>query len=174
MADTDEIKRGAGRWIRVLLFVSLALNLLVVGVMVGFFLKGAPAGRADRYDPVLPYSRAFDEDQRRDLWTAFRGSLPREGGGLRARHLADYTRALDLLRSETFDVAQMEALLADQVTRGAEVRAQGQKALAAYLAGMSPQARLAYADRLEDELEKMRRRGSRDHGKDRHETKARD
>jgi uncharacterized membrane protein len=81
--------------------------------------------------------------------------------------LSDYSLALQLLRSETFDAARMETLLAEQVARGRDVRFQGQKVLTAFLANMSQEARLAYADRLEAELAKMRQHRVRDHGHDR-------
>jgi uncharacterized membrane protein len=164
MADVAKTEGRSSRWLRVLLFASLALNLLVLGIAVGFALKGPPERHGSlRGDPVLPYTRAFEEDQRREVWRALRQSLPRDGGEMRARFVADYALALDLLRSDTFDAARMEALLTGQVARGTEVRMQGQKVLTAYLAGMSPQDRLAYADRLEAELDRLRQRALRPH-----------
>ncbi|SMX49290.1 periplasmic heavy metal sensor [Maliponia aquimaris] len=165
MTESHDIKGGPRRWVRVLLFVSLALNLLVVGAVTGFVLKGPQLVRGDRADPVLPYTRAFDEDQRHALWRDLRSGLPREGAPLREGYLEDYRTALEILRADPYDPARMEALLAAQAARGAEVRARGQKVLSAYLAAMDPEARRAYADRLEQEIGKMHRRGG---GEDRH------
>lgn len=165
MTDSPEIKGSPRRWMRVLLFVSLALNLLVVGAVAGFVLNGRPMPRGDRADPVLPYTRAFDEEQRHALWRDLRTGLPREGAPLREGYLDDYRTALEILRADPYDPARMEALLAAQAARGAEVRARGQKVLSGYLAAMSPEARKAYADRLEQEIGKMRRRGA---GEERH------
>ncbi len=170
MAEADEHNRGPHGWVRVLLFVSLALNFLIVCALAGFLLKGQHAHHGvQRNDPVLPYTRAFQPEQRRDLWRALRQSLPREGAGLRDRYLSDYALALELLRSTPFDATRMEALLADQVARGTEIRSQGQKVLAAYLDGMNADERRAYADRLEQELIRMRQRGVREGGRGRPE-----
>lgn len=163
MTDADETRAAPRRWLRVVLFLSLALNLLVVGAVAGFVLKGPPLPRGDRNDPVLPYTRAFDEDQRRAVWQDLRRGLTRDGGAMRAGYLEDYRSALEILRADPYRPDRMEALLAAQAARGAEVRAEGQKVLSAYLAAMSVEARKAYADRLEQEIERMRLHGIR-HG----------
>ena len=163
MASDKEITARPGRWLRVLLFVSLAFNLLVIGAAVGLFLNGPPALRGDRSDPVLPYTRAFDEDQRRELRRGLWRAMRKDAGAMRAGYLADYQRGLDLLRQDPFDQAALAALLADQAARGAEVRMRGQEVLMNYLVEMTPEQRRAYADRLEAELERMRNRG---HGRD--------
>ncbi|WP_421905017.1 periplasmic heavy metal sensor [Mameliella sp.] len=164
MASEKENTARPGRWLRILLFLSLALNLLVVGAAVGFFLNGPPAPRGDRSDPVLPYTRAFDEDQRRELRRGLWRAMRKDAGAMRAGYLADYQRGLDLLRQDPFDQAALAALLADQAARGVEVRARGQEVLLNFLAEMSPEERRAYADRLESELERMRSRGNRRDG----------
>lgn len=155
-----------GRWLRVVLFVSLAFNLLVVGAVAGFVLYGPPPPHGDRSDPVLPYTRAFDEDQRRDVRRALRRSFVNGGARMRDGYLADYETALELLRAEPFQEDRIRALLSAQAARGGEVRKRGQEVLTDYLAGLSPEARRAYADRLEAEVEKMRQRGFRRHGDD--------
>ncbi|BBU57762.1 hypothetical protein KU6B_40270 [Mameliella alba] len=163
MASEMETSGRPGRWLRILLFLSLALNLLVVGAAVGFFLNGPPAPRGDRSDPVLPYTRAFDEDQRRELRRGLWRAMRKDAGAMRAGYLADYQRGLELLRQEPFDQAALAALLADQAARGVEVRTRGQEVLVKFLVEMSAEERRAYADRLEAELERMRSRG---HGRD--------
>lgn len=166
MAAEVEKKSKPGRWLRVVLFVSLALNLVVVGVIAGLVVNGPPVPRSDRSDPVLPYTRAFDEDQRQALRRALWQSVRRDGKEMRAAYLADYQQALALLRDEPFDPAALEMVLKDQGARAATVRGRGQDVLMVFLSEMSKDERRAYADRLEQELEKMRHRGGRDRGHD--------
>ncbi|MGP6087552.1 periplasmic heavy metal sensor [Antarctobacter jejuensis] len=155
------VSRRPGRWLRVLLFVSLAFNLLVVGLVIGFVLNGPPKPRGDRTDPVLPYTRAFDQDQQRELRQALRRSFRSEGQGVRDGYLSDYETALELLRADPFDAERIAEVLKAQAARGVDVRQRGQKVLSGYLAAMSPEERRAYADRLEAEVEAMRERGLR-------------
>lgn len=156
-----EVSRRPGRWVRILLFVSLALNLLIVGLATGFFLNGPPNPHGDRNDPVLPYTRALDEGQQREVRRALRRSFASDGRQVRDGYLSDYEAALKLLRSTPFEAERISELLGAQAERGAEVRQRGQQVLSSYLAGLSPEERKAYADRLEAEVEKMRQRGFR-------------
>ncbi len=153
--------RRPGRWVRVLLFASLAFNLAVVGLVAGFVLNGPPKPRGERHDPVLPYTRAFDEDQQREVRRALRRSFAGDGKRSREGYLSDYESALELLRTEPYDAARVSELLSAQAARGVRVRQRGQEVLSSYLAGMSADERRAYADRLETEVEKMRHRGFR-------------
>ncbi|WP_323771556.1 periplasmic heavy metal sensor [Antarctobacter sp.] len=166
MSAEVEKKGKPGRWLRVVLFVSLALNLAVVGAVGGMVLNGPPVPRTDRSDPALPYTRAFDEDQRRELRQALWRSVRRDGKAMRAAYLADYQRALALLRDEPFDPVALDALLQDQGKRAVDVRVRGQEVLMTFLSEMSVDERRAYANRLEQELEKMRHRGGRDRSRD--------
>lgn len=166
MAAEVEKKGKPGRWLRGVLFVSLALNLAVVGLVGGMLLNGPPVSRADRSDPALPYTRAFDEDQRRELRRALRGSIRGDGRSMRAAYLADYQQALMLLRGEPFDPAALKAVLDAQGSRAVDVRMRGQDVLMTYLSDMPETERRAYADRLEQELEKMRHRGGRASSRD--------
>ena len=168
VGDVEKKPNKPVRWVRVALFVSLAQNLVVVGVIAGMVVKGPPLPRSDRSDPALPYTRAFDEDQRRGLRQALRQTTRRDGRAMRAAYLADYQRALALLRSAPFDPAALEVVLQQQGNRAQDVRARGQDVLMAFLTDMSIDDRRAYADRLELELEKMRARGGRDAHKSRH------
>lgn len=147
-------KAGMRAWVKVVLFGSLALNLLVAGLAVGAFLHGPPNhGGRDR-DPALPFTRAFDEDQRRDLRRALRNDFETHRGtgpGI----VEDYSRALDVLRAEPFDPEALRDLLEAQGARADERRKRGQAILAQALTDLTPEARRAYADRLEQELNQI-------------------
>ncbi len=169
------------RGMRILLFVSLALNLLVVGVVAGIAVNGPPGppggGRgSSNQDPALPYTRALEEDQRRDLRRQLRRDVMRDRQEMRALRddiFAGYQEALSVLRSSPYDSDALEAALVRQADHGAELRARGQALLGAYIAEMSAEERAAYADRLEAELSRATRRLKRD-DKDRKPPKDRD
>lgn len=153
------------RGMRVLLFASLALNLLVVSAVVGFLLVGPDGARRGgphgMQDPALPYTRAFEEDERRALRRTLRREIFAKRDEVRAVResvLSGYREALVILRAEPFDAAALEAVLAAQAARSAEVRVRGQRLLSGYLEQMTPAERAAYADRLEAVVEEMRLR----------------
>jgi len=63
-----------------------------------------------------------------------------------------FAEVLAIIRSDPFDPAALSALLEVQVERAEARRRMGQEALVAQLARMSPEARHAFADRLESRL----------------------
>jgi uncharacterized membrane protein len=162
---------GRGRravWMRPLLIVSLAVNLLVAGVVLGALVRGGgshrdfgPSGR----DPVLPYTRALSQEQRHalrdDLAQAFgrgRGEAFGQGRDGRGALVQSFDAALTVLRSDPFDAAAMQEILRRQAELTDLRRRLGEEVLAAHLARLSPEERRAYADRLEAELSRLRGR----------------
>lgn len=162
--------RGPMRpWLRIVLFASLALNLAVAGMFAGFLLKGPPRHGHDR-DPVAPYTRAFDEEQRGEVWQTLRQRYraDRAADG-RPDVLGEYRAALDALRAEPFDAEGFGRVLAEQGARADERRQRGETVLLDYVTALSPEDRAAYADRLEVVLEdyaarfeRFRKKGGRD------------
>lgn len=162
MSDTPR----ARRWLKIALFASLALNLAVVGLFAGAILRDGPPHRGDRsarHEGFL-YFRAFTEDQQRELRRAFRGATvgevrPREDRkAFRARFLEGYERAATALRQQPFDREALAQVLEAQSERARQGRARGEQVLLDYLAGLSPEDRAAYADRLLREIKDVSRR----------------
>ena len=144
---------------RITLYVSLALNLLVVGVVTGFFVTGGPDGRADRdrRDFGSLYMRALGPEDRRDLRRAFLSGLSergRDGNGF----LADMRSALATLRATPFDPEAFARSMAEQSDRRAMRDQVGRDALTARIAAMTDAERAAYADRVEQGLADLERR----------------
>ncbi|MCA0939518.1 periplasmic heavy metal sensor [Yangia mangrovi] len=149
-------------WMRWLLLASLALNLAVVGVVAGGLLRhgrpehgGPPRGR----EFITPYTEAFSKDQRRELGRQLFSSFERKQGDRpRPAPFGDYRNALSLLRAEPFDSAAFSEALSAQDARAAERQKMGQQVLVEYVTALSPEARAAYADRLEAELDELAKR----------------
>jgi len=141
------------------LFLSLSLNLLVIGVVAGsLWVRGGPDStrRAAVDFGSAPYLAALHEDDRAALrrrWAAEGGDLRR----IRAERQADLAALAAALRAQPHDPAAVAALLAATQARTAARQSRLLELLAERLAGMDAAERAAYADRLEAGL----RRGPR-------------
>jgi len=157
-------QKTSGRGMRVLLGISLALNLLVVGVVVGsnFGNRGewrngpGGGGKAMRgtESAIGIYGRALSKSERRAVGRAIRAS-GRDNAGSGVRALRGQLRALageavTLLRADDFDAAAFRDVLNRQQGLIQGVAGNAQTALVDYVDTMSGEARAAYADRLED------------------------
>lgn len=161
MADASSAPR-LRLWLRLVLFASLALNLLVVGVIVGVIASGGPPARGglDRGDLVTPYTRAMTEAQRTELRRALRRGFLRE----RLRHgglpqAEDYRAAQEILMRDPFDRAALAQVLDRQADGARQRLALGQVVLLDFLDQMTPADRRAYADRLAQEIDRRHRHG---------------
>lgn len=147
-------------WLRVVLFGSLAANLLVIGMVVGAIVThgGRPEARhfeAARDIGPAPFIQAFDPETRRALALEIRrdaGRLRQNREELRQR----FEALLAALRAEDFDRATVDGIIAEQ--RGLSVARQeiGQAILVDALQAMPREARAAYADRLDRSLRRDR------------------
>ncbi|MDZ4309356.1 MAG: periplasmic heavy metal sensor [Cypionkella sp.] len=143
-----------GKGLRIALAVSVALNLAVVGVFAGSFLKDHEEGgpRGVREIGFGPFTEALSREDRKALRKAVLARMPgirqaRQEAGQDARNL------LGVLRAEPFDPAQLAALLEAQRVRMAGRFEVGQEVMRDLLVAMTPEARLAFADRLEQRLQ---------------------
>ena len=147
-------------WMRVLLVASLAVNLLIVGMVVGTVASGGGPGQgrdALREAGGSPFIRALAPHDRRGVMRGMvseRRALRESRETLRAR----FDALLVALRAETFDAAAVEQLLEDQ-RRALQARNKvGEQAILDRVAAMSLEERRAYADRLEAEVRPRPRR----------------
>lgn len=158
MDDPVTSVRPAGRWKTVLLVVSLALNLLVAGALIGAVVGHGREERAERSRPEVPrefmrspFLGALEPEDRR----AVGRELMREDGSLRENRAAlraRFERLLVAIRAEPFDRAAIEAILDEQRAAGARRLELAEAAVLDRLSAMSPEARAAYADRLDRSL----------------------
>lgn len=146
------------RWSRVVLVASLALNIVVLGIVGGAALrwdKGRDHVRTVQVRDIGigPFMGAFAPEQRRELGRAFARSAgnPRE-----ARQEAQglFEDMLGLLRSDPFDAAQFETHLLTLQSGFADRQEIGTRLMIAKISEMSPEARMAYADKLDDLLKR--------------------
>jgi len=159
---------------RVVLAVSLALNLGVAGLVIGSAARdrwddrraesegsrgsGGPRG-GDAAGVITPYAAALPPADRRALGREVMGRVRDEGIGLRDLRASVETLA-EALRADPFRPEVVATELARQRTALGRVQEISQEAILARLEAMSVEERRAFADRLEAGL--RRRGGPRD------------
>lgn len=163
---TGAPRRG---WIKVVLFVSLALNLAVAGLAIGAGLRhddmrDRSSVRGDQFGG--PYTGALSREDRRAIWREMR-AMHAEGRPTRADIRADFDAVVLALRAEPFDPSAVQVIVERQFQAGLERQQIGQELLLQRIARMEPAARAAFADRLEERLERRdswleQRRNARD------------
>lgn len=145
------------RGVKIALALSVALNLAVAGLAAGAWLRDGPRGGMPRDMSFGPFSEALDDADRK----AIRRSLLSRVGEFREQRQAakaEFEALLVALRAEPFDPAAMQSALAAIEARNSERLELGRTLIETRLTEMSPEARRAFADRLEKGL----RRGGRD------------
>ena len=161
--NENAASRPRRSWVKPLLFVSLALNLVVIGAFVGRAL--APDrprwsdGVAGSMRGVIGahFTRALDPGDRgalHDKLTGKRSHLQASRG--RLRDLLD--ELLAALRAEPFQPDDVRRILQEQRGVAEERQLLGESLLLERLEAMSPEERSAYADRLERSLKRFKRR----------------
>jgi len=145
---------------KIVLFISLALNLLVVGLVVGAML-GDPRER-DR-NPALrdigfgPFVAALPLKDQNDLGRA----MERQAGAFRENRTkmrASFEAILAALRTDPFDADAFRQIVTDQQAGIMERQVLGRTLLLERITGMDASERAEYADALDKAL----RRGPRD------------
>lgn len=154
----DVKPQKTSRKMRWLLGISLALNLLVIGAVVGSSLSGGP-GRPDRgaraaEGAIGVYGRALNKSERREVGLALRSGSRGVGPALRSELRALVQEAVAVLRADPYVAAAFQDVLSRQQALIKSRADDAQTALTDYVSQMTPQERSAYADRLSEVLER--------------------
>lgn len=149
----------SSRGLKIALVLSLALNLGVLGLVGGAWLHGRPDGppRFARDLGFGPFTEALSPEDRRALVREF-GRDMGDPRAFRREMRADLQELLQILRADPLDRAALEALFERMGARGQERLATGQRLLEERILAMSPEARRAFADRLDEGLRRGPRR----------------
>jgi uncharacterized membrane protein len=157
MAD-EQVKNK--RVMRIVLVVSLALNLAVAGLVVGSFVSGRMGNGPPRsFDlGIGSMARALNPEDRREIGAALR----------RARPIGDFNPRSQIelmvtaLRADPFDADALRAVMSEQAQSTTQVQGAVQDVVVEHITEMSAAERAAYADRLVNELSRVRPRPQRD------------
>lgn len=162
MAEDNTPSQKPNRMWRIALVLSLALNLAVVGIVVGSYASGRVGDGPPRsFDLGLgPVSRALLPEERREI-----GRNLRQNRVMRDVDLRDRVDGMSaVLRAEPFDPEALRVLMDDQAAQISNVQAKAQDAFLAQIAAMTPERRRMFADQLLQEMSKDRRRRSDNSG----------
>ena len=156
MGKNVERKTGMRRWLKVVFGLSLALNLLVLGFVGGAALRHGGFDGRPHHVVGGPLTRALSDEDKRAVVREMRRAYREEGRGERTGYRESMQRLVTGLRAEPFDPAPVAAQMAQMRDMLGQRVAIGQRVLLDHLAQMEPEARQAFAGRLE---ESMKRRG---------------
>ncbi|WP_375260351.1 periplasmic heavy metal sensor [Palleronia sp.] len=130
---------------RYLLFISLAINVAVAGVIIGSALDRHGPHRGPRLSgPIAPLVRSLPNEARRDLFADLK-RMPRTEPD---RRRGSFEALLSAIRAEPFEPEAVTAALREQRDLGAARLVALEDALAEQLARLSAEERADYADRL--------------------------
>ncbi|WP_051588231.1 periplasmic heavy metal sensor [Actibacterium mucosum] len=147
----------AGRGLRIALVASLAVNLLVVGLVLGVAANRNDPRQAGRVPPELlnygPLMKVLDEDNRTKLQQSLHGQRD-EIRQARREVRKGFHDLVSALRAEPFDPKAVERIMTAQEARVngqvTKVRAQ----LLLQLTEMTAEDRAALADRMQQALKR--------------------
>ncbi len=162
MADQEPQRAKPVRLWRIVLVLSLAMNLAVVGVVAGSVISGRFGDGPPRsFELGLgPVTRALTQEERRDI-----GRALRRDGELRRFDLRGRVAAMvDALQAEPFDAAVLRGLMAEQSARVSAVQTKAQDAFVDTVTQMTPERRAAFAEQLREELARARPERARTSG----------
>jgi uncharacterized membrane protein len=160
---TPAAARKSGRnWGRVVLVVSLMLNLLVFGIVIGGAIGHVrPLPRPVISDISLgTFTAALSPEDRE----ALRQAAEAESLGIREMHRAareDYSLLIAALRAEPWDEQAARAAIAGYGERAHQRLEAGERLLLARLSAMGASGRKAFAQRMEAALNRGALRGER-------------
>ena len=144
----------------ILLILSLALNAVLIGMMIGSKISRMNKAM-DKY-PALKsslYMRALAHEDRDDIKHTLRENITIEDQ--RKVHLR-YEDALIALRSKPFSEDALEEIMELQGNASHERMTLARDVLLEHLSQISDTERAEFADRLERRLQKAKARGARD------------
>jgi len=150
-------RAGAPRWMKVLLVVSLALNLLIIGAVLGAALTGGGKWRGS-HGPggVGALTTSLSEDDRKVLKRRMARALVGDRDA-RQGYRAALFELLTQLRAPNYDAEAVAGSMARIRDHAGSRLETGQGLLVERLGEISAAERRAYADRLEEALRRRKR-----------------
>lgn len=139
-------------WPRILLVFSLALNLIVVGIIAGAFMRGGAPNAGPRFDLTAgPLTRAMDEENRDAVRAALRENdvFRRQD---RSAMRADMQALIATLRADNFDAEMFKNVLSRQRLRLQAGQDTVVSVVSEQIQNMTITERAAFADRLEEQV----------------------
>lgn len=138
---------GTPRWVKILLVVSLAINLLVLGTIGGSiwaFRHGQAVTARGGGPHLLTFTRTLDRDRRFEVWKVTRNEL-RALRPLRKEVRRARAEARMALTAAPFDKDRFAAAQARVLETEVKARREAQKLFIAIAEVLTPEERAAFA-----------------------------
>lgn len=158
----DHPEKKSWPWLKITLFVSLAINLLIVGFLVGAAARHMGDGSKSARNPGLgafgaPYMLALKPEDRRTVFRELKQSS-RDVVPDRRERRAMFSAVVSDLRAQPFDPSALEATVAKQAETTVLVQKRAQAAWLDVVSGMTDEERQVYADAVESVLSRRLRK----------------
>jgi uncharacterized membrane protein len=154
-ADAPPRARSPG-WMKLLLILSLTANLLVIGVIAGYELRGE--GRQGGTDRAVGWILEMVPEERRGMAEAHFAQVRTvidTADGDRAQLMDGVVAAI---RAEPYDPAAVQAAMAAYGASRSDRWEVLRERMASLLARLSPEERAAFADNFEERMNRWRER----------------
>jgi uncharacterized membrane protein len=146
-ASDKPVRRGAPGWMKLVLILSLTVNLLIAGVVIGRWLAGDERPRG--VDRTIGWMVRVIPEERREMAEAYFDAARPQLEAARAERMDQFGAVLQAIRTEPFDPAALgSAMTATLETRSSQ-RAIVYDRFATLLAQLTPEERAGIADRME-------------------------
>lgn len=148
-------------WAKIILVLSLGLNLLFLGLISGAFLRDGPSGRPGSVRELNfgSLTEALSKDDREALRRSFQHSAP-DLKGQRREMETDVAEFLTVLRAPDFQRKKVEALFQRNDDRTSRRHDLAQNLMLDFIAAMTPEARRTFADRVEAAMMRGKKPGN--------------
>lgn len=164
--DENLTPKPKRRGMRLIFGISLALNLVFVGVFAGAAIRHVKGGDAPRAggQPMQnfgsPLARSLPREARRDLLRGMRKDVP--GMPSRRERHALFQQIDEALRAVPFDPEAVAEIFAAHSNLAQKMQTYGQEKWLALVSEMTDAERIAVAARLQDALNRPQRKKKRD------------
>ncbi|MCB2129470.1 MAG: periplasmic heavy metal sensor [Rhodobacteraceae bacterium] len=150
MSGTED--RKPRQWQKWLLAISLTLNFLVIGAVVGAGIGHRLHDARGELREVAfgPYTKLLEPSDRDELRRAFLAAAPRLGE-MRRIGREDFSELAAALRADPFDPDAVKTIIMRQTGRASERLQTGAGLLIDRLVSMPAESRLALADRIDSD-----------------------
>lgn len=149
MSAVDEpVRRGAPGWMKLVMILSLAANLLVVGLVIGHWLAGGEDRRGG-VERTIGWMVRVVPDERREMAEAHFETARPEFEAMQSARLEQFDAVLAAIRTEPFDSTALGRAMAATLEARASQRALVYDRFATLLGQFTPDERTGIADRME-------------------------
>ncbi|MEP3845616.1 MAG: periplasmic heavy metal sensor [Paracoccaceae bacterium] len=158
--DTSkEDKPRTAKWVKVLLGLSLASNLAIVGLVAGAISRSprhTEGGGVARY--AMPYVIALTREDRRSVFQAMRDGTGSAKLPTRQERRKLYEEMLSVIEAEPLDLDTVQSILERQTQTALFAQDAAQTAWLELISTFDEAERDAYAERVRDVLKRGPRR----------------